>query len=195
MSKKYYEYTPNKLSQMTDAAIRKEYSRLRSIANKRLMRLEKAGLNMTARTCYKFPTVQQIEESSRATIASGLADVSKFLRSERTTVKGEKQFLANFAESMINYGYGDIVETVDDIYKTIQFLDDIQEDYTDRLYSSGDLLDVLQEAERLKIPHEKLKENLELFVSHLDELEKVKPTKGGRAFSSQRLKALIRKWS
>ena len=192
---KYTEFTPNILSRMNESAIRKEYSRLRSIANKRLTRLEKASLNLTARTGYKFPTIAQLESSSRATVASGLADVSKFLRSERTTVKGERQFLANFTESMIGIGYGDLVENVDDVYKTIQFLDAIQEDYKETLYSSGDLLDALQEAERLRIPHDKLIQNIDLFVSHLNELEKVKPTKGGRAFSSQRLNALIRKWS
>ena len=33
-----------------------------------------------------------------------------------------------------------------------------------------------------------------LLEEHLDELEDIKPTKGGRKFSSQRLNALIRKW-
>ena len=188
-------YSPYQISNMSESAIRKAYSELRSIANKRLGRLEKQGLGMTARTGYKFPTIRNIEESSKATIASELADVSKFLRDPRTTVSGEKQFLNNFREMMTEKGYSDLVDTPDDIYKTLQFMEEIRDTNNNRLLPSGDVLDVLQHAERLKIPIEKLKDNINIFVQHLDDLEDVKPTKGGRTFSSQRLNALIRKWT
>ena len=188
-------YSPYQISNMSESAIRKAYSELRSIANKRLARLENRGLGMTARTGYKFPTIRNIEESSKATIASELADVSKFLRDPRTTVSGEKQFLNNFREMMTEKGYSDLVDTPDDIYKTLQFMEEIRDTNNNRLLPSGDVLDVLQHAERLKIPTEKLKDNIDLFVQHLDDLEDVKPTKGGRTFSSQRLNALIRKWT
>ena len=188
-------YSPYQISNMSESAIRKAYSELRSIANKRLSRLEKQGLGMTARTGYKFPTIRNIEESSKATIASELADVSKFLRDPRTTVSGEKQFLNNFREMMTEKGYSDLVDTPDDIYKTLQFMEEIRDTNNNRLLPSGDVLDVLQHAERLKIPTDKLKDNIDIFVQHLDEIEDVKPTKGGRTFSSQRLNALIRKWT
>ena len=42
---------------------------------------------------------------------------------------------------------------------------------------------------------DKFKQNIDIFVQHLDELEDIKPTKGGRKFSSQRLNELIRKWT
>ena len=188
-------YSPYQISNMSESAIRKAYSELRSIANKRLARLENQGLGMTARTGYKFPTIRNIEESSKATIASELADVSKFLRDPRTTVSGEKQFLNNFREMMTEKGYSDLVDTPDDIYRTLQFMEEIRDTNNNRLLPSGDVLDVLQHAERLKIPTEKLKDNIDLFVQHLDDLEDVQPTKGGRTFSSQRLNALIRKWT
>lgn len=188
-------YSPYQISNMSDSAIRKAYSELRSIANKRLGRLEKQGLGMTARTGYKFPTIKNIEESSKATIASELADVSKFLRDPRTTVSGEKEFLKNFQEMMTDKGYANLVETPEEIYNVLQFMEDIRETNNNKLLPSGDALDALQQAQRLKIPVEKLKENIDIFVQHLDELENVKPTKGGRKFSSQRLNALIRKWT
>ena len=158
-------------------------------------RLEKQGLGMTARTGYKFPTIRNIEESSKATIASELADVSKFLRDPRTTVTGEKEFLKNFKEMMTDKGYSDLVETPEEIYKTLQFMEEIRDTNNNRLLPSGDVLDVMQQAERLKIPMEKLKDNIDLFVAHIDDLENVQPTKGGRTFSSRRLNALIKKWT
>ena len=188
-------YSPYQISNMSESAIRKAYSELRSIANKRLGRLESQGLGMTARTGYKFPTIKNIESSSKSTIASELADVSKFLRDPRTTVTGEKKFLKNFKEMMTDKGYSDLVETPEEIYKTFQFMEEIRDTNNNRLLPSGDVLDVMQQAERLKIPMEKLKDNIDLFVQHLDDLENVQPTKGGRTFSSRRLNALIKKWT
>lgn len=193
-NRNYRLYTPYQMSNMSDSAIRKAYSELRSIANKRLGRLEKQGLGMTARTGYKFPKISDIESSSKMTVASQLADVSKFLRDPRTTVTGEKQFLSDFREMMTEKGYSDLVTDVEQIYRTIEFMEEIRETNNNKVLPSGDALDALQQAERLKIPTEKLIENIDMFVQHLDELEDVKPTKGGRTFSSQRLNALIRKW-
>lgn len=182
------------MSNMSDSAIRKAYSELRSIANKRLGRLEKQGLGMTARMGYRFPTISNIESSSKMTVASQLADVSKFLRDPRTTVTGEKQFLVDFKEMMTEKGYSDLVTDVEQIYRTIEFMEEIRETNNNKVLPSGDALDALQQAQRLKIPTDKLIENIDMFVQHLDELEDIKPTKGGRKFSSQRLNALIRKW-
>lgn len=188
-------FTPYQLSKMTDAAIRKAYSSLRSVANKRLVRLESQGLGKTARTGYKFPTIKSIEESSKATVASMLADVSKFLRDERTTVRGEKKFLNDFQEMMTEKGFGDLVETPDEIYRTLEFLEELREVYDDKMFSSGDALDALQEAERLNIPKDKLFDNIDMFISHLEELRNVKPSKGGAEFSSRRINNLIKKWT
>lgn len=188
-------FTPYQLASMTDAAIRKEYSKLRSIANKRLGRLQAQGLGKSARSGYRFPTIKDIESSSRATVASELADVSRFLRDPRTTVTGEKSFLENFKEMMSEKGYADLVETPDDVYKVLDFMEEIREQNNNKVLPSGDALDALQQVQRLKIPMERFKENIDLFVQHLDDLENVQPTKGGRKFSTQRLNALIRKWT
>lgn len=188
-------YSPYQISNMSDAEIRAEYSRLRSIANKRLNRLQEQNLGMTARTGYRFPTIRQVQESSKATVASELADVSRFLRDERTTVSGEKKFLNDFKEMMIDKGYADLVESLDEIYKTIEFLEDFRDLHKDKILPSGDALDALQEAERLNMPKEKLLDNIDIFVSHIEDLRNVQPSKGGRSFSSSRIDSLLRKWT
>lgn len=193
-SKSYKLYNSYQTSRMTEAEIRKEYSKLRSVANKRLGRLEAQDIGMKARTGYKFPTIEQIESSSKSTVASELADVSKWLYDKRSTVTGEKKFLREVKESFTEKGYGSLVDTVDDIYNVIEMLEDRREKHQDRLYSSSDLLDTLKETERLNLPYDKIKENIDIFVQNLESLESVKPTKGGRTFSSSRVDALIRKW-
>ena len=200
-SKKYDIYTPYKMESMSEAQIRAEYSKLRSVANKRLQRLDSAGIGMRALSGYRFPTIAQIESSSKSTVASELANVSRWLGDYRSTITGEKQFISEFQEMMRGKGYGDLVKTPADVYKVVGLLDDLREKYKNELlkYRSGltdqDIFDALQQAQRLRMPIEALKQNIELFVTNMDALEKVQPTKGGRTFSSSRVNALVRKWT
>ena len=199
-SKKYELYTPYKMESMTEAQIRSEYSKMRLVANKRLQRLQESGIGMRALKGYKFPTIAQIESSSKSTVASELANVSRWLGDYRSTITGEKQFISEFQEMMRGKGYGDLVKTPADVYKVIGLLDDLREKHKNELlkYRSGltdqDIFDALQQAQRLRMPIEALKQNIELFVANMDALEKVQPTKGGRTFSSSRVNALVRKW-
>ena len=200
-SKKYEVYTPYNMGSMTEKQIRAEYSKLRSVANKRLQRLDSAGIGMRALSGYRFPTIAQIESSSKDTVASQLANVSRWLGDYRSTITGEKQFISEFQEMMRGKGYGDLVKTPADVYKVVGLLDDLREKHKNELlkYRSGltdqDIFDALQQAQRLRMPIEALKENIELFVANMDALEKVQPTKGGRTFSSSRVNALVRKWT
>lgn len=188
-------YTPYQMSRMTDKEIRAAYSELRSIANKRLGRLEAQGLNMTARTGYRFPTIKNIEQSSRATVASELADVSKFLRDElHSTLRGEKQFINEFQELMKEKGFGDLADTPDKIYETLQFLEEVREQHKEVQLPPSDVLKMLQEGERLDISKEKLMDNIEFFLSNLEKMESIKPTPGGKSFSQRRINNLIKKW-
>lgn len=200
-SKKYELYTPIKMENMTEAALKSEYSRMRSVANKRLQRLEAAGIGKRALEGYRFPTIAQIQSSSKSTVASELASVSRWLNDYRSTLTGERQFLEEFREMMERKEYGSLVSTPEDIYNVVDLLDDLRERYKNDLlrYRSGltdkDIFDALQQAQRLNMPIEALKQNIELFVANMDALEKVQPTKGGRTFSSSRIDALVRKWT
>lgn len=200
-SKKYDVYTPYNMSSMSEKQIRAEYSKLRSVANKRLQRLEKAGIGKRALSGYKFPTIAQIESSSKSTVSSELASVSRWLFDYRSTITGEKQFLSEFRDMMQEKGYGDLVKTPEDIYKVVDLLDDLREKHKNDLlrYRSGltdqDIFEALQQAQRLKIPVDALKKNIELFVANMEALEQVQPTKGGRTFGSNRINALVRKWT
>ena len=174
-----------------DATLRKLYSEFRSIANKRIQRLNKSGM----RGGSLFPTIQQITDTGKSSMASALADVQKFLKSSRTTVTGQKKFLKEFRENMIEKGYADLVETNEDVYQMIDYMEYLREQYSEKLFDSGDALDVLQQGQRLNIPADKLKENFDLFASNLDKMEKLRRSPGGKAFSQQRIDKLRKKWS
>lgn len=188
-------YTPYQIEKMSDAAINKAYSQLRSIANKRLQRMQAQGLGKRAREGFRFPTIKEVEESSKWSMESQLADVSRFLRSERTTVTGEKKFLNEFVEQMQEKGYGDLVKSYDDIYNTIEFMEQMREQYSDKVFDSGDALDAYQHAQALGILKEKIKDNIELFISHVDEFTNIQPNRNGRPIGQKRLNNLIKKWT
>ena len=188
-------YTPYQIEKMSDAAINKAYSQLRSIANKRLQRMQEQGLGKRAREGFRFPTIKEVQESSKWSMESQLADVSRFLRSERTTVTGEKRFLNEFVEQMQEKGYGDLVKSYDDIYNTIEFMEQMREQYSDKIFDSGDALDAYQHAQALGIPKEKIKDNIELFISHVDEFTNIQPNRNGKPIGQKRLNNLIKKWT
>lgn len=184
-------FTPSQIRKMSAGAVNAAYSALRSVANKRIQRKTAQGLG---RNSSLFPTIQQINESYYGNVSSALADVSKFLKSSRTTVKGEKKFLKEFKETMTDKGYGDLVETREDIYNLIDFMEDLREQYSDKLFDSGDALDVLQQGQRLNIPLDKLKENYDVFAGNLEAMEKLRPSPQGKEFSQRRIKNFIKKW-
>lgn len=186
-------YSPYQIENMTAKQINKAYSELRSVANKRLQRLEKAGLG--TRGSYRFPTLKEIQNSNRMNAGSQLADVSRFLRSDRTTVTGEKRFLQEFKQSMEERGYKDLVDTTEKIYNTLEFMESVREQYGNKIFDSGDTLDVLQEAQRLNIPLEKVQKNIDFFLQNADRLSSVKPSRGGAEFSQRRINNLVKKWS
>lgn len=186
-------YSPYQISKMSDKEIRREYSKLRSIANKRLGRLQAQDLNMTARSGYRFPTIKSVEESSKSTVASELADVSAWLRDTRSTVKGEKAFLNVFIETMKEKKYGDIIQSYEDAYNFFDFMEEVRQRHLETQVRGSDVLDVMQEAERLDIPREKLIDNIEQFVANLENLKDI-PTKGGSTVTSSRIDNLIKRW-
>lgn len=181
----------NRISMTPETTVRKLYSEFRSIANKRIQRMTKAGLPGDHTL---FPTIQQIIDTDKTDIGTALADVQNFLRSNRTTVTGAKRFYKDMRETMIRQGYGDLVKTDEDTYNMIKYMEYLREIYGDELFDSGDALDVLQQGQRLNIPMDRLKENYDLFASNLDKMEKLRRSAHGQEFSQERVERLIKKW-
>lgn len=88
----YPVYSPQQLRKMSDAELRREYSRLRSVANKRIERLEKAGFGNSREVGYNagvYIPLNAVE--SRRELVSLTSQVSKFLSAKRSTVSGQQE--------------------------------------------------------------------------------------------------------
>ena len=188
-------FSPSQISKMSDAAINAAYSTLRSIANKRLQRMQAQNIGRRARTGFRFPTIKDIQQSSKWNVSSMLADVSMWLRSDRTTIKGEKKAIADFQQTMSDMGFGDLVDSLDKTYGLMDYLDDLREKYGDKVYSSGDALEIYQHAQDLKIPKDVFNENYDKFLENRREFMNMAPNKNNQKIGSKRLGKLIKKWS
>lgn len=158
----------HEISKLDNKELRKEYSRQRSIANKRIKRLKAAGLEYERKEL--FPTLSGLTASE---VEKQLSDASKFLRRERTKVRVEKKYLQHEIAILNKKGY----EWIDmsNIYDVIHFLEDMSKELGEKVYNSGDALDVFQEGERLNIPTDVLKENFNYFKENMSKLKEVKP--------------------
>ena len=187
-------FTPYQIHKMTSGAVNKAYSAMRSIANKRLQRMEAQGLGMRAREGFRFPTIKQIQESSKDTVSAALADVSKWLSQPQSTIRGERKKIAEFRESMADMGYSDLTTTLDDTYRVMTYLEDLREQYSNDLYDSGDALDVYQHAQDLGISPEEFEKNMNLFYENHNAFLSIPVNKNGRAIGAKRLQNTIKKW-
>ena len=131
-------FTPSQARKLSDAQARKEYSRLRSIANKRIQRLWESGYGDSPAL---FPTIQEVQ-TGFSNIAAALADVSSYIRNKRNTVKGARQWHKHMMEKFEAAGYGSLIDTIDDFKQFTDYMDYLREEYSDKVFDSGDARDV-----------------------------------------------------
>lgn len=105
----YDEYTPYNLwTNYDEKTLRGEYSRLRSIARKRLERLQNnpefSGAQFVKNWGVGFPTLDNIGRN-KMSLAAQLSRVSNFLNAQSSTVSGIKQTYAARLENYHSVGY------------------------------------------------------------------------------------------
>lgn len=118
-----YKYSYYGQRELTDAQIRKEYSRLRSIAKKRLERISKTELKETQTylnySRQGFPTLKEL--SNRNNIQAAFNRVASFLRTD-TTVSGLRREMMRRLEVLHSHGYNFIdIENQWDFYRFMHY--------------------------------------------------------------------------
>ena len=123
-------------------AMRKEYTRLRSAAVKRLNRLEGAGFGGSQISKYykdKMPNLRGMSRSEiNASITEMLVDVNRFLASDLSTVKGQTELRNQRILTLREYGYD--VDWTNFEYLT-DVLDYIRDEYQDLFFDSDQLIE------------------------------------------------------
>lgn len=127
-------YNPQYLrNNYTDAQVRKEYSRLRAIAQKRLVRLAKAGFDQSNVYRYNRYNVRKLSELRSKEVALALSQLAQFISNPLSTVTGQKQQRKEKIAKLQSYGY-DVTEK--NFQSFTEFMELVNEQAVDLGYDS-----------------------------------------------------------
>lgn len=99
----YDDYYPYRLEQMDERALRKEYTRLRKIANKRLNRLQASKYKETdlaKEYAGGFALLAEVEDLPRE-----LTVLARFVASEKSSISGFKRMETKTINTLHKHGY------------------------------------------------------------------------------------------
>ena len=172
-------YIPTKIKaeiQENRAAVRKEYTRLRDISQKRLKRLKAAGLDDTQAYLknYKhYPKLKDIKSDSE--LASRLSDLARFITAKGSTVSGQKDIMKKSLSTLHDTGYTFVNEgNFRDFGK---FMEEYRHQMLDMSYDSGDAADLYGVTIKHQLDPEKVKADFEFWLENLDRAEKLRKSK------------------
>lgn len=196
-------YTPSELKAKLEAGgdlekqVRKEYTRLRDISQKRLKRLAAAGYTNTEvyqRNVKHYPKLKDIKTKSE--LAQRLSDLSRFVGSSQSTVKGIKSREQKTLETLKESGYTFVHES------NLKEFGDFMEQYRDQLldmdYDSGDAAELYRIVEKHNLDPDKVAEDFEWYLDNLEKaaaLRKAKSSTGNTENFKKRLEKQIKKGS
>ena len=168
-------YNPQYLmNNYTPYEIRKEYSRIRAIAVKRLTRLAKAGFGETSVYKYNVFNTKKLSELTEKQIPLALSQLARFLDNPLSTVTGQKAQRKQKIEKLQSYGY-DVNEK--NFQSFVDFMQLLSEQATDLEYDSDALVE-LWEASRDKVSPATIAKDLDTWLENrykISELPNIAP--------------------
>lgn len=196
-------YTPSEIKAKLEAGgslekeVRKEYTRLRDISQKRLKRLAAAGYTNTdvyQKNVNHYPKLKDIKTKSE--LAQRLSDLSRFVGSSQSIVTGIKAREQKILETLKESGYTFVNKS------NLKDFGDFMEQYRDQLldmeYDSGDAAELYSIVEKHKLDPDKVAKDFEWYLDNLEkaaELRRSKSSTGNTENFKKRLEKKIKKGS
>ena len=139
-----YDYTPQSLQKYSLKQLRKEYSRLRTIANKRIDRLMQTEFADTQAVAYNAGRYIPLKgTTSESEIRHLLSDVARFILSEQSTVTGQRDIMERNVKIWHDEKhYEDI--NIGNIRAWVEFLDYVS-DMEGYVYETNTLMETFKE--------------------------------------------------
>ena len=173
--------------------IRKEYTRLRDISQKRLKRM---GATMWARTqTYKrnvnhYPLLKDIK--SEAELASRLSDLSRFISRKTGSVAGMEAQMKKALKTLHENQYNFV--TRENYLDFGEFMEEYRFQKLDEQYDSGDAAETYNLLEQHRIDPTKVKEDFEFWLANRAILADLPTGKGGQ-IKEATLKSRLKKFA
>lgn len=154
-----------------EAEARKEYQRLRRIAQKRLARF--VGTQHEDTTVYKNRAIKHPFKPSSdlkdvRSLQAALSDVRGFLDSERSTISGLKRIDKNTVATLQANGYTFV--NMGNIKAFGEFMEAARIKAGRRMFASDRVAEMYEAAEKKKIPPEELLKDFEYWRKNVEEL-------------------------
>lgn len=170
-------YTPGGISRLqvvSERDARAEYSRLRSIARKRIERLGKsefASLPIYTYNVEKFIPLKEVKTTSQ--LGGLLGDVRQFLESRGSTIRGQRQIRKDTIRTLHQHGFRFINES--NIDKFGEFMERVRAMYEENLVHKlpSDMLADLYEFvdANPKIDTNDIMKDFSKWVEHINEID------------------------
>lgn len=124
LARPLYEYNPRQLALIDDATLRKEYTRLRDIAQKRLHRLGQTEQGRNSAVYVSnvgaFPTIKNMGGKVNK---YKLIKLARFVSNPMSTIKGQKAAVSKAVKSLQEYGITSIrQENIDEYGSMMDYI-------------------------------------------------------------------------
>lgn len=167
-------YQPDALrSGYTERELRREYSRLRDVAQKRLGRLQRsefAGSQTVKYNVGRFKKLSEIENQSELTHLLG--DLARFLTASRGSVAGMRESRRKSVETLQESGLTFVTEKNFSIFA--DYMDWIKDFYPKGYPSKA--LRVVEQAMEKRLDPEQVKANFDYYMDNLDRTGSIVPS-------------------
>lgn len=149
-------YTPTGAKELTDKELRQEYSRLRSIARKRLERFE--GTEWTTSQIYQynkegFKKLSEIDSDRE--LRHALSDVARFVMAERGSVSGLERERRQAVKTLNERGYTFVNK--ENFRKFAEFMEYVRTANLNRIFDSKRIAGFYEAAERKEYTEEEMR--------------------------------------
>lgn len=137
---------PSRLQGLTEAQLRKEYSRLRRNAQRRMSNLERAGFEKT--NAYRLAagriSFRPVKELTLRDLQYELYDLETFMSEETSTVRGARKESSRRIKSLQKAGYG-WIQTVEDLNEFVEYMEYARSMKAERIVGSPTVAERLRE--------------------------------------------------
>ena len=184
----------------SEAELRREYSRLRDIAQKRLGRLGESEFDRSGTYQHnvgKFPKLSTmtirgkngVRISKRQQFARKLAELAHFIQSPASTVSGQREIQEKTIQTLHDRGYTFVNKS--NYFDFLDFMEDIRIRKLDRIYDSDRVAQLFKAADKRGVDPDALKDDFDYFIRNRDALAKAPLPKDKSSLMADDLKNAI----
>lgn len=180
----------------TEAEMKREYSRLRDIAQKRLKRMGENEFSRSAtyeENVGKFPVLKEFTDktgkiTSQGDFAKTLAKLARFIESPLSGTRGQTVVKKKTIQSLHAAGYKFVNNK--NYWDFVDFMEELDDRKLSEIYDSDRSVKLFRDARAANIPADVLYDDFEYFLENRQYFKQIDiPDKG--TYSSKDLKRLI----